>query len=94
MFERELAALQKLCPHPNIVPLIDYGFDKSDNTFFIVTQYHSLTLGDLISSKTAPIEVLGTEIDFRNEHAEEMVLKKEKTVGQIWLENLQIFFLI
>ena len=87
MFERELAALQKLCPHPNIVPLIDYGFDKSDNTFFIVTQYHSLTLGDLISSKTAPIEVLGTEIDFRNEHAEEMVLKKEKTVGQIWLEN-------
>ena len=33
MFERELNALQKLSPHPNIIELLDYGFDKSDNTF-------------------------------------------------------------
>ena len=87
MFERELDALKKLSPHKNIVRLIDYGFDKTDNTFFIVTEYHSLSMADILLSQFSPIEVLGEELYLSAAHAEQREEDKNKTGEEIWIEE-------
>ncbi|MDA8739773.1 DUF5710 domain-containing protein [Rhodobacteraceae bacterium] len=87
MFERELDALKKLSPHKNIVKLLDYGLDKSDNTFFIVTKYHSLSMDDILLSQFSTIEVLGEELDLSAEHAEQREADKNKTGEEIWIDS-------
>ena len=87
MFERELSALKKLSPHPNIVKLIDYGFDKTDNTFFIVTEYHSMALDDVLLSQFTKIELLHGELDLTIEHAEQREIEKNMPIEEIWLSE-------
>ena len=87
MFERELDALKKLSPHDNIVKLIDYGLDKSDNTFFIVTEYHSLGMDDVLLSQFSAVDIMGGELDLTVEHAEQIEENKNKTGEEIWLDE-------
>ncbi|MDC1213888.1 DUF5710 domain-containing protein [Rhodospirillales bacterium] len=63
MFEREVDALRKLNNHPNIVSLIDYGFDPVDRTFFIVTEYVPFSLSELLSHVMGgSLSLLGEEV--------------------------------
>jgi len=98
MYERELDALKKLGSHDNIVKFIDYGFDKSDNTFFIVSEYHSLDLKHLISqlkeyrsTKTFTYKILGQthildDVDLK-EMEEELEKEKNQSGAEIWLDR-------
>ena len=90
MFERELNALQKLSPHPNIIELLDYGFDKSDNTFFIVTQYHMLSLADLLYGKFEKINIFGEDVETEYDAAEEAENKKTRSPFENWKEENEL----
>ena len=73
MFERELEALREISDHPNIVTLLDYGFDPTDRTFFIVTEYMPFTLSEtftLLKEKT--VSRLGEKIELDEEEIEEI----------------------
>ncbi len=89
MYERELDALKKLGSHDNIVKLFDYGFDKTDNTFFIVSEYHSLNMGDLLLSQFSTIKILGQEFDLFDENAEELEKEKNQSSEEIWIDNFK-----
>lgn len=90
MFERELNALQKLSPHPNIIELIDYGFDKSDNTFFIVTEYQFFSLADLIYAKFEKLSLFGEDFDIEYNLAEEVQKKRTQSPIENWNEEREL----
>lgn len=89
MFEREVGALRKLNGHPNIVALIDYGFDPIDRTFFIVTEYIPFSLSELISSANGdPLYLLGEEISSdEDDEDEEQDDKTQKSPEENWGEE-------
>jgi serine/threonine protein kinase len=88
MFDREVTALKALSDHPNIVSLVDYGFDTTDRTFFAVTEYHRHSLGELISaSHLGTVEVLGEEVDVRAEIEEGRKEDEKLLPSQRWLEE-------
>ena len=90
MFERELNALQKLSPHPNIIELLDYGFDKSDNTFFIVTRYQLFSLADVLYGKFEKINIFGEDIDIEYDAVEEAENKKTRSPFENWKEENEL----
>ena len=84
MFERELNALKTLSPHPNIVDFLDYGYDKNDNTFFIVTKYHHFSLAELLYAQHGAISILGVELDLTEIGAEEVAKKQNQSAVENW----------
>jgi len=88
MFEREVSALRGLSDHPNIVSLVDYGFDVSDRTFFVITEYHPFTLGELMSGiRSGELSILGEDIDMSDEDDD---VENEETPAQTWLETFEL----
>jgi hypothetical protein len=87
MFQREVDALRQLNGHPNVVSLIDYGFDTIDRTFFIVTEYMQFSMADVLTmSRGDKITYLGEEISGRSEEEEEED-KSQKTPEDNWKEE-------
>lgn len=94
MFDREVATLKMLRGHPNIVSLIDYGFDPSDRTFFAVTEYQQHSLGELMSAcHSGQLKFLGINVDVSNEiNDERQRLDDEKlSSAEQWLEDFELF---
>jgi serine/threonine protein kinase len=90
MFDREVSTLKALSDHPNIVSLVDYGFDTTDRTFFAVTEYHPTSLGELISaSHSGKLTNLGEEVDLQAEFEEIRKENKNLSPDQRWLEEFE-----
>ncbi len=84
MFQREVDALRKLNGHPNVVSLIDYGFDTVDRTFFIVTEYIQFSLADILSiGRGDTITYLGEKISGVEEEEED---KSQTSPEENWKE--------
>ena len=91
MFDREVSTLKMLSDHPNIVSLVDYGFDSSDRTFFAVTEYHPFSLGEIISaSHSGELEVLGGSVDVSDEINEGKTEHENLSPAQKWLEEFEL----
>jgi serine/threonine protein kinase len=90
MFDREVSTLKALSDHPNIVSLVDYGFDAADRTFFAVTEYHPVSLGELISaSHSGKLAMLGEEVDIRADIEESRKENENLSPEQRWLEEFE-----
>ncbi|MDB2637882.1 DUF5710 domain-containing protein [Alphaproteobacteria bacterium] len=87
MFEREYNALKTLSPHPNIATFLDYGYDKNDNTFFIVTKYYPISLAELFYAQQEEISYHGESLDLREENAEAIAEKQTQSAAKNWLED-------
>lgn len=74
MFEREHNALKTLSPHPNIATFLDYGFDKNDNTFFIVTRYYPISLAECL-------------YEIREDNTEIVAEKQSESAFKNWLDD-------
>ncbi len=91
MFEREVSTLRALSDHPNIVSFVDYGFDTADRTFFAITEYHPLSLGELLSAlQSGALEILGEEVDVVEELKEEKKKVENHSPAQKWLEEFDV----
>jgi serine/threonine protein kinase len=91
MFDREVSTLKELSDHPNIVSLVDYGFDTADRTFFAVTEYHPFSLGEIVSaSHSGSIELFGEEFDMSDELEEEKKENENNSPSQKWMEEYKM----
>jgi serine/threonine protein kinase len=91
IFEREVTTLKVLSDHPNIVKLLDYGFDSSDRTFFSVTEYHPISLGEIISaSHSGKLQYLGESFDLSDELNHDKAEQENLSPAQKWLEEFDI----
>lgn len=76
MFEREHNALKTLSPHPNIATFLDYGYDKNDNTFFIVTRYYPISLAECL-------------YEIREESPGAVAEKQAQSAAKIWTDDYE-----